>query len=187
MLYQSRTQRPRALPVPVPTGVYTTSDCDDVGYGKGRKSDPPTTESIARRVLQLKWQIKKRSPRLRFQCCINPERNALRALPVPVPTGVYTTSYCDDVGYGKGRKSDPPTTESIARRVLQLKWQIKKRSAGLRFQCCINPERNALRALPVPVPTGVYTTSYCDDVEYWKSDEPFLRSQPREGKSRIMR
>lgn len=61
----------------------------------------------------------------------------------------------------------------------------KNGARGSVVQCGINPGRNALRALPAPLPTSVCTTSYCDDVVHWKSDEPLLRSQSREERAAL--
>ena len=61
----------------------------------------------------------------------------------------------------------------------------KNGARGSVVQCSINPGRNALRALPAPLPTSVCTTSYCDDVVHWKSDEPLLRSQSREERAAL--
>ena len=120
-----------------------------------------------------------------FPCRIHPGRSAL-ALPSLANKDLHrqltaATTLCTGRAAPLSTCGNKPACDNA------LLVTNKNGARGSVVQCGINPGRNALRALPAPLPTSVCTTSYCDDVVHWKSDEPFLRFQPREERSCIMR
>ena len=126
----------------------------------------------------------KRSPRLRSSMPYPSRTQRPRALPSLANKGWYrqlttATTLCTG-------KAAPLSTCGNKPACGNTRLVTNKNGArGSVVQCGINPGRNALRALPAPLPTSVCTTSCYDDVVHWKSDEPLPRSQSREERAAL--